>query len=157
MPVHSTGPSLVCWVYWGSLPRVGRLPALWGEMGVSSPVECHRGREQAVPLPGINLTGNDPCSGPSVLTTELVASQLSEEDKVSPAQRVTLAHATDARRGARALALPLLPDPVVLRDLNETEPDELIDGQQGDEELAPCLVKVGEGSEEVECREEFVL
>ncbi len=50
-----------------------------------------------------------------------------------------------------------MPNPVVLSDLNEVEPDELIDEKQGDEELTPCFPKVGEGSEEMEGREEFVL
>ncbi len=94
-------------------------------------------------MPGVNSTGDGHFSGPPVLANEPAASQISREVKVSPSSASDSRLRHRRRRGTRVLALPLTPDPVVLKDLNEVEPDELIDEQQGDEELAPCFCKSG--------------
>ncbi len=119
----------------------GEAPNSAGEMGVSFSAESPRGREQAVPLPGVNSTSEGPCSGPPVLTAEPAASQMSGEDKVSPALRVTRS-CRRRRRGTKVSALPLPPDPVFLKVFNEVQHDELNGEQQGDEELSPCFAKV---------------
>ncbi len=98
---------------------------------------CPGGREQAVPLAGVDLTGDDPCNSPPMVAADLAAGQISAENKVSPSSPSDSRSRRRCQSGTRVSALLLLLDLVVLKDLNEVEPDEVIDAQQGDEELAP--------------------
>ena len=61
------------------------------------------------------------------------------------------------RVGRRVAALPQPHDPIVPFSLTQLEPAELICKQQEDPALASFFARVGEGSEELEGKEEFVL
>ena len=122
-----------------------------GGVEVSSPAECTGGGEQAAPLPGDHSTG-EAFDGDSPLSGEAERG----EDGVIQGKD-TLPPSRTCLRRASVSALPLPPDPVVPRNLSKVGPGKLIECQQADEELAPYFARVGEGSEEVEGREEFVL
>ena len=132
----------------GSLLEVGaqdgETSSYAGELRVSPPVEHSGGRERAVPLPGDCLAGGDDPSEDS-------PDHMAGAEKPGPALRPR------CRVGRRVAALPQPHDPIVPFSLTQLEPAELICKQQEDPALASFFARVGEGSEELEGKEEFVL
>ena len=101
-------------------------------------MECTKGREQAVLLPGDCLTGEAHLAGPST-----------SADEPTPHLR--------HRDGTRVSAPPLVTDPVIPPNLICIEPTLLIKGQKGDTNLAPWFAKVGKENREIGGGEEFLL
>ena len=114
-----------------------------GEVEVSPPVEGLGGRGYAGALPGdcqarVSDRGNSP-NGADGTGRHVAAPRLLR------------------RSGLRAAALPQPHDPAVPPYLTHVTPAELISSQHADPDLAPLFARVGEGSEEPEGCEEFVL
>ena len=110
-----------------------------GELGDSSSVDVVGGGELAAPQPG-------QCSRP-VTRTRKPGSRVVVPPRLCPS----------LRQGGCGSALPLAPESVGDRGLMEVGPDELHQAQLNDSTLAPFFARVGEGSNEVDGQERFII
>ncbi len=127
----------------GVVPQGGEASDSAGEVEVSPPVGSVGGQGDAAPWPGDRPAG----AGPGGTAPKVAA----EVEGTEPPPRLP------RRTGLRVAALPQPLDSVVPPYFTHLAPGELVRSQQGDSDLAPYFARVGEGSEEVDGCEEFVL